>query len=141
MSKTDKEAGRTLEQATAEARRIVNTWSVGAGAVGWIPGSMFLLTFYDAKLVGDVAKAFAVEHYTIDQLVAAAGATLTGKVIAGELLSLVPGLGWAVKSGVAAGVTKVAGEIVIDYFAQRSPLPRATPVPAVTAPAGQAALP
>ncbi len=112
---------RSLEQAEAEARRIVNGWTAGAAAIGWVPGSMLMLAAADVKLVNDVAKAFGVQTYSIEEVTAAVGATITGKVVAGELLSFLPGLGWAIKSAVASGVTKAMGEAVLQYFKGRSP--------------------
>lgn len=112
---------KSLYEAEKEARSKVNTWVAGAAAIGWVPGSMYLLSGVDAKLVNDIAKAFGVECYSTQELAAAVGASVTGKIVAGELLSLLPGWGWAVKSGVAAGVTKAAGEAIISYFKKRSP--------------------
>lgn len=114
--------GKTLQEAEQEARAIVNGWSVGAAAIGWIPGSMFALMGVDAKLTNDVAKAFQVTSYSIEEVTASVGAAVTGKVIAGEALSLFPGLGWIAKSGVAGAVTKGVGETLIRYFRERSPL-------------------
>jgi uncharacterized protein (DUF697 family) len=111
---------KTLLEAEQEARKIVNAWAVGAVAVGWIPGSMLALMGVDVKLVNDVSKAFGVENYSIEELTAAIGAAVTGKVIAGETLSLFPGLGWVAKSFVAGAVTKGVGETIIRYFKARS---------------------
>ena len=108
-------------EAETEARRVVNTWAVAAAGVGWIPGSMLALGALDAKLVGDVAKAYHVQSYSIESVVAAVGASVSGK-LAAELLSLVPVFGWLAKSGVAASVTKALGEALIAYMRERSPL-------------------
>lgn len=112
---------KSLSAAEAEARSIVNRWSVGAAAVGWVPGSMLALAAADVKIVKDVAAAFGVQAFHIDEVTAALGASVAGKVIAGELLSLIPVAGWAIKSGVAAGITKTMGETLIAYFRDRSP--------------------
>ena len=113
---------KSIGDAEKEARKIVNAWAIGATAVGWIPGSMFALMGVDAKLVNDVSKAFGVENYSVEEIAAAVGAATTGKIIAGEALSLFPGLGWIAKSGVAGAVTKGVGEAIIKYFKARSPL-------------------
>jgi uncharacterized protein (DUF697 family) len=112
---------KSLSQAESEARKVLNAWSAGAATVGWVPGSMFALAAADAKIVSDIAKAFGVTQYSIEEITAAVGASVTGKVVAGELLSFFPGWGWAIKSGVAAGVTKGMGEAMIKYFKKRSP--------------------
>lgn len=112
----------TKEQAEREARNVVHAWTAGAALVGWIPGSMLALSALDAKVVHDVAKAFAVKSYKVEEVGAAIGASVTGKLVAGELLTLFPGIGWAVKSAIAGGVTKALGEALIAHFRVRSPL-------------------
>lgn len=112
---------QTLNDAERQARNIVNGWSAAAVGIGWIPGSMFALAAADAKIVNDVAKAFGVINYSIEEITVAIGASVTGKVVAGELLSFLPGLGWIVKSAVAGAVTRGVGEIIIRYFKERSP--------------------
>lgn len=108
--------------AEREARSVVNVWTAGAAAVGWVPGSMLVLAGMDAKVVHDVAKAFDVRSYSVEEVASVIGASVTGKVIAGELLTLFPGIGWAIKSVVAAGITKGLGEALISYFRDRSRL-------------------
>lgn len=112
---------RSLYEAEREARSIVNAWSVGAAGVGWIPGSMLILAGADMELVKDVAKAFGVQSYSFEEVSAAIGASVTGKIVAGEALSLFPGLGWVAKSAVAGSVTKAVGEVIINYMRSRSP--------------------
>ena len=76
----------------------------------------------DAKVVHDVAHAFDVKSYTVEGVAAAVSASVTGKIVAGELLSLFPGIGWALKSVVAGAVTKALGEALISYFHDRCQL-------------------
>lgn len=113
---------RTKADAIREARRVVNAWTAGAAALGWVPGSMLVLSAMDAKVVHDVAHAFDVKSYTVEGVGAAIGASVTGKIVAGELLTLFPGVGWALKSVVAGAVTKGLGEALIAYFAERTSL-------------------
>ena len=113
---------RTKAEADRDAQKIVNTWTCGAAAVGWIPGSMLVLAGMDAKVVHDVAKAYQVPTYCVEDVAAAVGASVTGKIIAGELLTLFPGLGWALKSVVAASITKALGTTLIAYFRDRTQL-------------------
>jgi uncharacterized protein (DUF697 family) len=82
---------------------------------------MLALAAADVKIVNDVAKAFGVTNFSIEEVTAAIGASVTGKVVAGELLSFFPGLGWIAKSAVAGSVTKAVGEIIVRYFKERSP--------------------
>ncbi len=112
---------QTLAEAERQARNIVNGWSVAAVGIGWVPGSMLALAAADAKIVNDVAKAFGVSNFSIEEVTAAIGASVTGKVVAGELLSFFPGLGWIAKSAVAGAVTRGVGEVIIRYFKERSP--------------------
>jgi uncharacterized protein (DUF697 family) len=111
----------TLAEAERQARQRVNAWTGVATGVGWVPGSMFALAAADVKICHEVAKCFGVEHWSAESVSAAIGASITGKVVAGETLSLIPGFGWAVKSVVAGAVTKAAGEAIIQYFKSRSP--------------------
>lgn len=98
----------------------VNAWTAGATAVGWVPGSMLALAAADLKICKEVAECFGVTHWSAEAVTAAIGASITGKIVAGEALSLIPGFGWAVKSVVAGGVTKGVGEAIIAYFREQS---------------------
>jgi uncharacterized protein (DUF697 family) len=111
----------SLKEAEKKARNRVNAWTTGAVAVGWVPGSMFALAAGDVEICREVADCFEVEHWNAEALTAAIGASVTGKVIAGESLSFFPGVGWAVKSVVAGAVTKAVGEVIIQYFKSQSP--------------------
>jgi uncharacterized protein (DUF697 family) len=111
----------SLEEAEKKARNRVNVWATGATVIGWVPGSMFALAAGDVKLCQEVAECFGVTHWSAESVSAAIGASVTGKIIAGESLSLIPGFGWAVKSVVAGAVTKGVGEAIIKYFKSQSP--------------------
>lgn len=113
--------GMTLYEAERKARNRVNAWATGAVAVGWVPGSMFLLACGDMAICQEVAECFGVKHYEPEALCAAIGASVTGKIVAGEALSFLPGFGWAIKSAVAGGITKAVGEAIIQYFKSQSP--------------------
>lgn len=90
--------------------------------ISFVPGSSLALGAADIKMVNDVAKAFEVNTYSIEEITTAIAATIAGRIASDGILSFVPIVGWAVKAGVAGAVTKAAGEIVIDYFKKRSPL-------------------
>ncbi len=111
-----------LAEAEKEARSIVNRWSIGASLVGFIPGATLLLFGADIKMVHDVAKAFDVKHYNIEELSAAIGATIAGKTASVVFTAWFPVVGWAINAGIAGSVTKTVGEIVISHFRGKSEL-------------------
>lgn len=111
----------TLAEAERKARNRVHAWTTGAAMIGWVPGSMFALAGADIELCREVAECFGVKHWSAESVSAAIGASITGKIVAGEALSLIPGFGWAIKSVVAGGITKAVGEAIIAYFKSRSP--------------------
>jgi uncharacterized protein (DUF697 family) len=112
---------KSLVQAEAEARARVNAWTAGAVAVGWVPGSMFALAAADVEICREVADCFGIKHWRAESVSASIGASLAGKVVAGELLSFIPVFGWAIKAGVAGSLTKLVGEAIIKYFKGQSP--------------------
>lgn len=103
------------------AREVVNRWTAVAAGVSWIPGSTLLLAGADAKMINDIANIFEVRGVTAEQVLAAVGASVTGKTAA-EALSFIPGPGWIAKGAVATGITKALGEAVIKYMKARSPI-------------------
>ena len=113
---------RSLAQAEKEARSLVNKWTLTAGLIGTVPLSTFLLAGADVKIVHDIAKAFEVESYTVEEVITVIGASAAGKTAAEAGLVWFPGIGWLIKGGVAAATTKTAGTIMINYFKKRSAL-------------------
>lgn len=116
---------KTLKQADAEAWRVVDGWTAGAALTGWIPGSSFFLTGADIVMINQVAAAYEVETFEMDNVTAtlagAVGSAIAGGAIT-EVVGLIPIIGWAVKSAAMAGKARVIGEAVIHYFRDRSPL-------------------
>lgn len=112
---------KSLAQASEEATMIVSAAAATAAGVGWVPGSSLLLGGVDVLTINKVADAFGVEDYTIEQVVATVGKSFVGKRVATELLSFFPGLGWAIKSGVACATTAAAGALLIQYMKEKSP--------------------
>lgn len=108
------------DEAEEKARKIVNNWVAGAAAVSWVPGSTLVLGVADFAMIRAVAKAFGVQEFNMEAVVATIGAGAVGKV-AVEGLSFIPIFGWALKAAIAAGVTKGVGEATIKYFKDRSP--------------------
>jgi uncharacterized protein (DUF697 family) len=115
-------AAVSLAEAEQKARKVVNKWTARAVGVGWIPGSMVALAAGDILICRQVAECFQVTDWSKESVGAAIGASVAGKVVATEALSFIPVVGWAVKAGVAGGVTKAVGETIIRYFRERSPL-------------------
>lgn len=113
---------KSLAEAEREARSLVNKWTLAAGAIGVVPGSTLFLAGADVKIIHDVAKAFEVETYTVEEVLAVIGASVAGKTAADVGLSMLPGIGWLIKGGIAAATTKAAGEIMIRYFKAKSGL-------------------
>ncbi len=118
-------AARNKRQAREQARLAINKWALGFAAIAWIPGSHYAMTGGDVTMVIQVGSIYGVD---MDRTNAGAvfttiAAPLIGSKIAHSVLDFVPVLGWAAKSAVAAGVTKVVGETMIRYFEDCSTLP------------------
>jgi uncharacterized protein (DUF697 family) len=113
---------KSLADAEKHAKSLVNKWAVVAGTVGVVPGSTLLLAGADVKIVHDIAKAFEVESYTVEEVLTVIGASIAGKTAADYGLSWFPGIGWLIKGGIAAITTKTAGAIMIKYFKGKSEL-------------------
>ena len=117
---------KTLQDADREARQLVNNWTTGAALTGWIPGSAFFLTAADTAMIHQVASAYDVSAFDMQNvqsvLTGAVASAIAGGVIS-EVIGLIPVVGWAVKSAAMAGKAKVIGEEVIKYFRGRSNLP------------------
>jgi hypothetical protein len=116
---------KTLQQADAEARKIVRNWTTGAALTGWIPGSSFFLTAADTAMITQVAaaydvSAFDMEHVT-STLTGAIASAIAGGVIT-EVVGLIPIIGWAIKSAAMATKAQLIGDEVIKYFRKISPL-------------------
>lgn len=113
---------KTKLMAMQDASDIVNKYVAGAAAVGWIPGSTFILSPGDLAMISQVASCFNVTSYAVEEVAGAVLAETTGRFVSDFLLSLIPIAGWIVKAGVAAGITKALGEATIHYMWARSPL-------------------
>ncbi len=112
---------RSLAEAEGEARGKVNRWVAANGLLGMAPGSSLVLAATDLKMIAEVAETFGVEHYDAQAVLGTIAASAAGKTTADAALSFIPIAGWIIKGGVAAGITKTAGELVISYFKERSP--------------------
>lgn len=92
-------------------------------AAVFVPGvDMPVLTLNQARLVLRIALAYGqrVDSTRALELLGVVGSGFGFRVVARELLDLVPVAGWAVKSAVAYGGTKAVGEAAVRYFEARS---------------------
>jgi uncharacterized protein (DUF697 family) len=108
-------------EAEEKARKIVNIWATGALALGWVPFSSIGLTAAEIKMVLDVAEAFGIKENRADAVLGGIAGSLIGYTASDIALSLIPGIGWLIKSSIAGGVVKALGEAVIKYYKEKSP--------------------
>lgn len=114
----------SLYQAEKKARQVVDAWAVAATGTGWIPGSSIVLGTGDIAMVITVGRIFGFTEINEKEAVAifaSLAGNRVGHYVADVGLSLIPGIGWAVKAAVAGGITKTIGEGIIQYFKIRSP--------------------
>ncbi len=116
---------KTLQDADREAKKIVSNWTTGAALTGWIPGSAFFLTAADTAMIHQVANAYKISAFDMDNLLSVLGRAVASAIAGGlisEVVGMIPIVGWAVKSAAMAAKAKVIGEEVIRYFRERSNL-------------------
>ena len=111
----------TLQEADREAGKCVNDHTWSNGIIGFVPASTLVITPKQAYMIKQVADIYGVKHYSTDQLLTMIGTAVAG-MTASEVLSLIPVVGWIAKGAAASSVTKAAGEIVIGYMRDQSPL-------------------
>lgn len=111
-----------LRPAVVEA--IVRRFSRQNGVLGvaiFVPGPAFpVLTLNQLRMVFRIAAAYGqeIDRERVPEVLAIIGAGLGFRTIAREALGFVPGLGWAVKGGVAYAGTKALGKAAVAYFEQ-----------------------
>lgn len=116
---------KSLAQADREARQIVDNWTTGAALTGWIPGSAFFLTAADTAMINQVAAAYEVEAFDMDNLLSVLGGAVASAIAGGiitEVVGLIPIVGWAIKSAAMAAKANIIGNEVINYFRDRTQL-------------------
>lgn len=112
----------TLRPAVVEA--LVRRFSRQNGVLGvaiFVPGADFpVLTLNQLRMVFRIAAAYGqeIDRERIPEVLAIVGAGLGFRTVAREALGFVPGLGWAVKGGVAYVGTKALGKAAVAYFEQ-----------------------
>ncbi|HEY7003091.1 MAG TPA: hypothetical protein VH281_02320 [Gaiellaceae bacterium] len=108
----------------AVVETIVKRFSRQNGILGvavFVPGADFpVLTLNQLRMVFRMAAAYGeeIDRERIPEILAVIGAGLGFRTIAREALGLVPGLGWAIKGGVAYVGTKALGKAASAYFEQ-----------------------
>ena len=102
---------------------IVKHFALQNGVLGvaiFIPGADFpVLTLNQIRMVLRIAAAHGEELYRerAFEILSVVAAGLGFRTVARHLVGAVPGLGWAVKGGVAYGATLAVGEAAAAYFA------------------------
>ncbi|MDE2819674.1 MAG: hypothetical protein OXT68_13405 [Chloroflexota bacterium] len=117
---------KSLQDADREARKLVANWTTGAALTGWIPGSAFFLTAADTAMIHQVASAYGISAFDMNNLLSVLGGAVASAIAGGvitEVVGIIPIVGWAVKSAAMAAKAKVIGDEVIRYFRERSDLP------------------
>lgn len=105
------------------AREIVKHFALQNGVLGvaiFIPGADFpVLTLNQIRMVLRIAAAYGEEldKERAFEILSVVAAGLGFRTVARQLMGLVPGLGWAVKGGVAYAATFAVGEAASTYFA------------------------
>ena len=105
------------------AQAIVKRFALQNGVLGvaiFIPGADFpVLTLNQIRMVLRIAAAYGEEldKERAFEILSVIAAGLGFRTVARQLVGLVPGLGWAVKGGVAYGATLALGEAATAYFA------------------------
>jgi len=111
-----------LRPAVVEA--IVRRFARQNGILGvaiFIAGADFpVLTLNQLRMVFRIAAAYGevIDRERIPEILAVVGAGLGFRTVAREALGFVPGLGWAIKGGIAYVGTKALGKAATAYFEQ-----------------------
>jgi uncharacterized protein (DUF697 family) len=130
-------ASRLGESGTALAARLpvlrpaVCEWLIASfsrkngivGAAVFVPGvDLPVLTLNQMRMVLRLAAAHGQEisNERLPELVAVLGGGLGLRALARELVDLVPGVGWAVKGGIAYTGTRALGEAAVRLFEARA---------------------
>jgi uncharacterized protein (DUF697 family) len=111
-----------IREAVVEA--IVRRFSRQNGILGvaiFVPGADFpVLTLNQLRMIFRIAAAHGeeIDRERVPEILAVVGAGLGFRTVAREALGFLPGLGWAVKGGIAYAGTKALGKAATAYFEQ-----------------------
>lgn len=119
---------RVEERAKDRARAWVHAYAAGGAAYALvpipIPGSTTAgLVALEATMVHAIARIYGVEMNAKDAAAIATGLEVTGgalKTVAREATVFVPGIGWLIRSGIAALAIEAIGTTVIGIFERRT---------------------
>jgi len=106
----------------AVCEEIVTSFSKQNGILGaaiFLPGAdLPALTLNQIRMVFRIARAHGadIDRERAVELLGVLGAGLGFRAVARQLLGVVPGLGWALKGGIAYAGTRALGEAAIRYF-------------------------
>lgn len=117
-----KKRPRSIAEADALARPMVNRWVAVAVGVSWVPGSTFVLAGVDFKIFHDLAKVYAIPDFDVDAMMVAIGGSVVGRGAA-EAAGWAFGVGWLTNPIVAGGITKALSKAIMDYMRRESSLP------------------
>jgi len=112
----------------AVAREIVKktAWQNAAiGVVIFVPGAdMPLMTLNQGKMLLQIAAVYgqSLDNERIKELGAVVAGGFLFRTFAREMVGLIPGLGWAVKGGIAYTGTLAMGTAAITYFEEGTDL-------------------
>ena len=116
-----------LRAATCE--RMIKSFSFKNGLIGvavFIPGvDLPVLTLNQIRMVLQICMAHGLEidAQRAPELLATVAAGFGFRAFARELLTVVPGIGWAIKGGIAYGGTRAVGEAAVRYAETRTARP------------------
>ena len=116
-------AARVPALREAVVQEIIKRFAVQNGVLGvaiFIPGADFpVLTLNQIRMVLRIASAHGerLDRERAFEVLSVVAAGLGFRTVARQLVGLVPGLGWAVKGGVAYAATLALGEAADAYFA------------------------
>jgi len=102
-----------------DAVQATSLQNAGIGLVPLIPGAdLPILTLNQAKMVLQIAAAYGheMDKDRIKELLLVVGGAYLCRTLARELAEFIPGLGFAIRAGVAYGGTAAIGYAVIEYF-------------------------
>lgn len=113
-------ASQRREKAEAWVNGYTATAVATVMGTSWLPGaSSAILCTLEATMCYQIGRIYK-KNYTMADAITAAGmigvTSFVAKLAAMEACTLIPFLGWAAKSAIAAGVVKGMGQLVIEHF-------------------------
>ncbi len=112
------------KNAEERARELVNGMTLLNGGIALVPSSTIALTLLEGWMVRKIGRYFSVDadRQDVAAVVGAGSGAVVGHT-AGEAAKLAGAI--FLHPPIAAGIAKGIGEVAINYFRSRSPLPDA----------------